>query len=176
MKKGKSKSTSCEASLGTIGVRLTIPVLGLFGIGISSYLVYVHYNELTTVCLPGFECDTVLTSSYAEMWGIPISLLGLCMYTLVALLGFWLLFERSERQDLLSLAIYAFALSGTLFTAYLYYLEIFLLHAFCTWCIGSSIVMFGLLILSLVNLFTSERYIKDIPRFVRVRVRRYIQW
>lgn len=176
MDKGKSKSTSRYASRGKTGVRLTIPVLGLLGIGISSYLVYVHYYELTTVCVPGFECDEVLSSTYAEMWGIPISLLGLCIYVLVVLLGFWLLFERSERQDLISLAIYTTALSGTLFTAYLYYLEFFVLHAFCSWCISFSIVTICLLVLSLVNLFTSERLIENIPRYIRVRVSRYVQW
>ncbi|MBA7704719.1 hypothetical protein ES703_113537 [subsurface metagenome] len=176
MNKGTSKSTSREAARGKIGVRLTIPILGLLGIGISSYLVYVHYYELTTVCLPGFECAAVLTSSYAIMWGIPISLLGLCIYSILTLLGIWLLFNRSEKQDLLSLTIYTITLSGGFFTIYLYYLEVFVLHGFCTWCIGSSIVIFGLLILSLINLFTSQRYISDIPRYIRIKVRRYVQW
>jgi uncharacterized membrane protein len=176
MDKSKAKKGLHETQRRKIGVRLTTLILGLSGIGISSYLVYVHYYELSTVCLPGFECDTVLTSSYAQMWGIPIALLGLGMYLVITLLGFWLLFEKGESQDLISLAIYTLSLSGTLFTAYLFYLEIFVLHAFCTWCVASSIVIFGLLILSLVNLFTSERYIKDTPRYIRVRLRRYIQW
>ena len=176
MNKGKTKSKSAESTRGKTWVRLAILVLGLFGIVISSYLVHVHYNELTTVCVPGFECDEVLTSSYAEIWGIPISLLGLCIYTLVTLLGFWLLFEKKERQDLVSLAIYTITLSGVLFTAYLYYLEIFVLRAFCSWCISSSILIIGLFILSLVNLFSSERYIDDFPRYFRTRIRRYVQW
>lgn len=176
MKSRNKNIISRDTSPANTGIRMTIPVLGLTGMGISSYLIYVHYNEIETICLPNFECDFVLSSPYAQMWGIPISVLGLFIYAVMTLLGFWLLFERSEGQDLISLGIYAIALSGTLFTAYLYYLEIFVLHAFCTWCVGSSLVTLGLLALSLINLFTSERHIKDIPRFIRIRVRRYIQW
>lgn len=158
------------------GIRLTIPFLSLVGMGISGYLVYVHYNEIQPICMPEFRCDVVLSSSYAQIRGIPISVLGLVMYAAMTTLGFWLLFERSEVQGLISLGIYTMALSGTLFTAYLYYLEIFVLHAFCIWCIRASLVTLSLLVLSLANLFTSERYIIDMPRFLRIRVRRYIQW
>ena len=98
------------------------------------------------------------------------------MYVVITLLGIRLIFEKSDLNDLISLGIYTIALSGVLFTAYLYYLEIFILHAFCTWCVGSSLVILSLLAFSLINLFTSERYIKDMPRFLRIRVRRYIQW
>lgn len=176
MKSRNKNIISRDTSRANTRIRMTIPVLGLVGMGISGYLVYVHYYEIKTVCLPGFECDVVLSSSYAQMWGIPISVLGLAMYVVITLLGIRLIFEKRDLKDLISLGIYTIALSGTLFTAYLYYLEIFVLHAFCTWCIGSSIVTFSLLALSLVNLFTSERYIQDIPRYIRVRLRRYIRW
>ncbi len=176
MKSRQRKGTPVKNTRPNTRIRTVIPILGLIGMGISGYLVYVHYYKIRPVCLPGFECDVVLSSSYAQIWGIPISVLGLAMYVVITLLGIRLIFEKSDLNDLISLGIYTIALSGVLFTAYLYYLEIFILHAFCTWCVGSSLVILSLLAFSLINLFTSERYIKDMPRFLRIRVRRYIQW
>jgi uncharacterized membrane protein len=157
-------------------IRVAVPLLGLAGMGISGYLTYIHYQGSSAVCVAGMKCDTVLTSPYSQIWGIPLSLLGLLMYLFLTLMGVWLLREKSELQEFISVSIYAAALAGTVFTAYLYYLEIFEIHAFCTWCVGSSIVMVALLILSLINLLNTGLTFQNVPRLLRVSIRRYIQW
>ncbi len=141
---------------GGVVRRMAILILSLVGMAISAYLTYVHYQQTSTICSPGMECDAVLSSPYAQMWGVPLSLLGLGMYTVLTVLG-WLLWRgRSERRELVGLGAYTVAMSATLFSLYLYYLEIFEIHAFCTWCVVSSVIVFGLLVLTSVNLFSSE--------------------
>ena len=157
-------------------LRIALPALALIGIGISAYLTYIHFNEIEPVCLPGTDCVKVLSSRYAQMWGIPLSLFGLLMYVALTALGFLNLVERIRRQDLIATSIYALALSGTLFSIYLYYLEIFEIHAFCSWCIASSIVMFKLFILSLINLKAGGFNFKEYRHWLRVRVSRYVKW
>ena len=120
--------------------------------------------------------SVVLTSAYAQMWGIPLALFGFLLYAALTALGIWSLQAKERWQDSLDLGIYGFALSGTLFSIYLYYLEIFEIHAFCTWCIGSSIVIVGLLVLALINLFRGRPRIKDKSRSRPFKLSRYIQW
>jgi uncharacterized membrane protein len=133
-------------------IKISIPLLGLAGMGISGYLTCIHYKNIAPVCLFDTHCNTVLTSQYAQIFGFPLALFGLLTYILLAVTGFLNLFNSANRQRLTALGIYAMALSGALFTLYLYYLEIFKIHAFCNWCIASSIVIFGLLGLSIANL------------------------
>jgi len=159
-----------------MGIHLAIPILGLAGMGISGYLTYIHYQNLNSICLFGAKCDEVLTSPYSQIWGIPLALFGLFMYAVLTVMGLLLLSKRIARQDLLALGIYAVALSGTLFSIYLYYLEIFEIHAFCTWCIASSLVMFSLLACSLINLKKSGFSSKEFRSWFRIRLARYVKW
>lgn len=156
--------------------QILVPVLGLLGIGISGYLTYVHYQNLNAVCLFNAKCDTVLTSPYSQIWGIPLSLFGLLMYLAITILGFLYLRVKNERAGLLAVGLYGLALASLLFSLYLYYLEIFEIHAFCTWCIASSIVVLCLFILSLVNLSKSGFRFGELPHFVRTNMKRYVQW
>jgi uncharacterized membrane protein len=153
-----------------------IPALGLAGMGISGYLTYIHYKSQSSICFFNTNCDAVLTSSYSRMWGIPLSLLGFLMYAAIALLGFISLWDRKGWIRWTDMGIYGLALSSLIFTVYLYYLEIFEIHAFCTWCIGSSIVVLCIFVLSLLNLARAGFDFKGLPHFIRTRMKSYIQW
>ena len=101
------------------------------------------------ICLFNARCDLVQASPYAFMWTVPVPLLGLLMYAYLTFLSGLLFRGKPEWENILSLGIYGVSLTGVIFTAYLYYLEIFVLHAFCSWCIVSSIVILFIFILSL---------------------------
>jgi uncharacterized membrane protein len=133
-------------------ISLLIVVLGLGGMGISGYLTYGYLVNISIGCPFNANCDLVQASPYAYMWGVPVPLLGLLMYSAITLMGFFLLLKKHGRENVLSLGIYGISLAGVIFTGYLYYLEIFVLHAFCSWCIVSSIVILSTFILSLLHL------------------------
>ena len=87
------------------------------------------------------RCQSVQASSYATIFGVPVAALGLVSYSgllLAALL-------RGEAGVYLGLLV---ALVGTLFSAYLTYLEVFVIHAICEWCVASAALMVGALICS----------------------------
>jgi uncharacterized membrane protein len=169
-----AKTNRQSPGIALIGVVLL--ALSIIGTGISSYLVYVHFAKLNPVCLPFAKCEVVLTSRYAEMWGVPLSLLGLLMYIGLVVLSLWLLQKRNENKGLAAIGIYTMALAGTMFSLYLLYLEAYVIHDYCTWCLASGIVILTILILSLVNLSAMGLNLGGLPRYVRVRVRRYIRW
>ena len=109
------------------------------------------------------------------MFGMPLSLLGLVMYVVLSIAGFWHLRQKDESQVLGALFIYALSLAGIIFTGYLYYLEIFVIHAFCAWCIGSSILIASILVLSVLNLTTTDKYLDNAIPLLRVRIKRYVK-
>jgi uncharacterized membrane protein len=167
---------SSNFSTTQLALKISITVLGIIGTGISCYLTYIHYRDLSSICLFNTNCDAVLSSRYSTMWGIPLSLFGFLMYASLTLLSIWSLRAKEEWQNGLDMGIYAFALAGTLFTVYLFYLEIFQIHAFCTWCIGSAIVIASILVLSLFHLFGGREKPQEKSRSRRFKLSRYIQW
>lgn len=146
------KVASSKASRSALAIRIAIPILGLAGMGISGYLTYIHYQWTEPICLKGLDCNSVLFSPYAQIWGIPISLLGFLVYALLTVGSLLLPSKQIIRSSLVALAIYAMALSGTLYSVYLTYREAFTIHAFCSWCLGSALVITSILVLSFINL------------------------
>jgi uncharacterized membrane protein len=119
--------------------------LSLAGAAIAGYLTYTHYNQDALVCAVG-QCGTVQSSTYATLGPIPIAALGLGMYLLLGALA-WL--RRTLRGPLTyeqaTIASWGLAFAGTLYAGYLTFVELFVIHAVCQWCVASAVI--GLLIL-----------------------------
>jgi uncharacterized membrane protein len=128
-------------------LRLSL-LLGLIGIAIGGYLVWVHYDIEALVCGLG-DCEVVQTSSYAEVFGIPIAILGLLMY--IALVALTL--ARLLRPALLvpaSMAALAITGAGTLYSAWLTWVEVEVLEAICQWCVASAITTTAMFLIEIV--------------------------
>jgi uncharacterized membrane protein len=120
-------------------LRVAIAVAALIGTAIAAYLTSVHYTHTAPVCTSG-GCETVQRSSYAELAGIPVALLGLIAYVL--LLG-----AVAVRGTNAALAGAFIALTGTAFSGYLLWAQLARIHAICIWCVGSDVVMVTLAVL-----------------------------
>ncbi|HEX4282170.1 MAG TPA: vitamin K epoxide reductase family protein [Solirubrobacteraceae bacterium] len=107
--------------------------LTLGGVGIAGYLTYVHYAGLRPVCGISHGCETVQTSSYAYLAGVPVALLGLLTYLLI-------LITVRRQSDNALVTGYVLSLIGFGFSLYLTYREVFTIHAICSWCVSSAIV------------------------------------
>ena len=157
-----TKANSIFLNLASFGwLRLAMIVLVIAGIGVSSYLLWgytVPGAELS--CGGSHGCETVKNSPYASVVGIPIPIIGLASYlTLLFLLLVQEIPFVSERgwSPYVALAIFAFSLIGVLFSAYLTYLELFVIFAICRWCVASAIILATLLLLSAFNLRNSNQ-------------------
>jgi len=60
-----------------------IVIISLIGFGISLYLTIYHYLGYVIPCNVTHGCETVLASKYSEVFGIPLSLLGMGYFTAV---------------------------------------------------------------------------------------------
>ena len=127
--------------------------LGLAVLGglVSIYMTIFKLTENQSMCLGNGGCSVVNNSIYSEVYGIPVSVIGIVGYG--ALVAALLLQQRGpfmEENGLL--LIFGLALVGFLFTAYLIYVEIALIHALCPFCITSQVSITVLFILSVVRL------------------------
>lgn len=133
--------------------RLALASLGLtlLGIAVAVYMVYIHYQESALICGVG-DCAKVQTSTYAEVAGIPIAWFGLIMY--LVLLALWI-GKRAipAMTDLATVGIFGITLAGTLYVAYLTYLEIWVIEAICQWCVTFAIITTLLFLLSALQLW-----------------------
>lgn len=118
-------------------------VLTVIGLGVASYLTYVHYAGIKPVCTAGGSCAKVQSSVYSELAGVPVALIGLIGY--VVILGSLLAPENETTR----FATATFTVIGFGFSAYLTYRELFSIHAICEWCASSAVIMTVLMCLSI---------------------------
>jgi uncharacterized membrane protein len=120
-------------------LRVAIAIVALVGVGIAAYLTSVHYAHTAPVCTSG-GCEKVQRSTYAELYGIPVAVLGLVAYVL-------LLAAVARRGANAALAGAFVALTGTAFSGYLLWAQLARIHAICIWCVGNDVVMAALAVL-----------------------------
>ncbi|MDP2956033.1 MAG: vitamin K epoxide reductase family protein [Longimicrobiales bacterium] len=118
------------------------PTLAVAGMGIAAYLSFVEVSGTEAVCGPVGDCNTVQQSGWARLFGVvPIGVLGLAGY--LALLGAWAAatWGGAPLRRRAWTAAWAMAVMGTAFSAWLTFLEPFVIGATCAWCISSALVM-----------------------------------
>lgn len=123
-----------------------IGFLSVTGLAISLYLTYIYTTDKVSMCLGTGGCDTVQHSPYAWLFGIPIPVMGAAAYFVLLLLTVGAIRWTQRREGLL-LTLFGTALAGLLFSAYLTFLELFVIDAICLWCVASAIVQTGLFVL-----------------------------
>ncbi len=111
--------------MSTRAVRLTMIAIATVGLGVASYLTYVHYAGGPILCLKGGGCETVQHSTYSKLAGVPVALIGLLGYIVILAS---LLAPESESTRL---ATMAFTVMGFGFSVYLTSRELFSIHAIC---------------------------------------------
>ncbi len=122
-----------------------VPVLAILGLAVSAYLGMVETNEVSAVCGPVGDCNAVQQSEYAKLFDVPIGVLGVIGYTL--LLAGWIVARlvHGRMADLIVVGMAAGTFLGVCFSAYLTFLEPFVIGATCMWCITSALTMLALL-------------------------------
>lgn len=132
------------------GASVLIPILAVLGLGVAFYLTYVETQNVAAVCGPVGDCNAVQSSPYAKLFNfLPVGLLGLLGYVgILAMWGVQRVGRGSLAARLAPFALLGMALFGVLFTIYLTYLELFVIHAVCIWCLTSAVIMAAVLVLA----------------------------
>lgn len=114
--------------------------LAALGGGVSGYLTASHYLGKAPVCGASHGCAIVQSSPYATLWGVPVALLGFLLYLALALLplGEMRFLGLKVAGPLVSLIL---VIGGLGFSAYLTWVELFVIYAICWWCVASAVVV-----------------------------------
>lgn len=132
-------------------------VLAALALPITGYLLYAHYSkEASEFCnfSESFNCEIVNQSIYSELFGIPVSALGLLAYLamlLVAVRARKVLktgLRKKFTPEALVKTLVVFSALGTLFSLYLTYIEAFVLMTWCIFCVTQQILILLIFILS----------------------------
>lgn len=126
-------------------------LLALLGAINAAYLSITKFTETPIICLTGGGCETVRSSPYALLMGIPVEFLGLFTY-LVLIALFAAEWRWPLAQEYGPIAVFGIGILGTLFSAYLQYTSLFLLKATCNYCIFNFFIMLIGLILAILRL------------------------
>lgn len=122
---------------------LALAVIGLLA---ASYLTWLKFSGSYEACIGVGDCELVNQSRFSELWGIPVALLGALTYLALIGLLLWDRFGEAEWPLLLTFGLTTF---GTLYSAYLTYIELAVLHAVCPYCVVSAVAMTALWIVTI---------------------------
>lgn len=141
------------------GPRLNLPIflLALFGVLVVVHLWLQARAGFAFGCTgagdaaSGAGCAAVTTSIYSEFLGLNLLVWGGLFYALVAALRFGIASAKPPMSETLRTASLALVSVGFLFVLYLVFVQAFVLGAFCTLCLVSSLTVAALFVLHLVE-------------------------
>jgi uncharacterized membrane protein len=133
---------------------LVTSILSVAGIAVSIYLLTVHWGWWTAVCLGVGNCELVNMSVYSEFLGLPVALWGIGAY--IALLALSLAVLWKKFSPWAQRGLFLVSAAGVAFSLYLTYIEVFVLHEICPWCVLSAIIVTSIAVLSALELRAAE--------------------
>ncbi|HVG28989.1 MAG TPA: vitamin K epoxide reductase family protein [Pyrinomonadaceae bacterium] len=128
-------------------------LLALVGLCDAIYLTVEHLNGSTLQCTITHGCAEVLGSRYATVAGLPLAAFGAAAYFTAFSLATLAAFGYAAARKLLA----ALVALMFLFSLWLLYLQAFVLHAFCQYCLLSASVTTLLAVVVLAQRFAARR-------------------
>ena len=138
--------------------RMIIAALALGGVGLATYLAMYKLGYIGTLNCAIGSCETVNTSRWATFFGIPVAAWGLGFYLVALTVAFMSVQERYADSRKMAVALAVLTGWGTVFSGWLTYLELFVIHAICIWCVTSACIVLLMFLVSLADLreFSAE--------------------
>jgi uncharacterized membrane protein len=125
--------------------------LTIIGLLVSIYMTIFKITSNEKMCIGSKDCSVVNASRYSEVNGIPVAVIGIAGYA--ALLAVqWLERKPGFIQENGTMIFFGITVTGFLFTAYLIFVEIALIKAYCPFCITSQVAMTALFVISVIRL------------------------
>jgi uncharacterized membrane protein len=128
-------------------------LVALVGLIDSAYLTVHHLTAEPVPCTIVAGCETVLTSQYAEIWGIPLATFGAVAYFAAFSLAILAAFGNRFMWTLFGVQVVLMSI----FTLWLLYLQAYVIGAYCQFCLLSALTTFSMLVLFIISRFLRPR-------------------
>ena len=130
---------------------MLIAALAMIGLFVSLYLSLYKFGLIgALVCSVG-SCETVQTSRWATMLGLPVAAWGVGFYLFTLALSLAGTTARHADSRPVSIGLMVASGWGVLYSGWLTYLELFVIHAICTWCVVSAVIVLLIFALSVLD-------------------------
>jgi uncharacterized membrane protein len=134
-------------------LRLLVRLVVLPGFAAATYLTYTKLANIEPVCATG-GCAVIANSKWSEVFGIPVTLLGMITYVLI----FGSTFIKGENGKLIGAF---FASIGAAFSLWLQYQALFVMEHLCQWCMVSAVCMLLLAGLTITRVLRLPKFEDD---------------
>ena len=132
--------------------RMIVAALALAGIFVALYLTLYKLGLIGELSCSIGSCETVNSTPWAVFLGAPVAAWGVAFYVVtfaVAMAGIQGRYAESPHLGLVLVLLSGF---GVAFSAWLTYLELFVIHAICQWCVVSAVLAAILFVLCWLDL------------------------
>ena len=128
-------------------------VVAASGIGLAIYVTNEYLTQNFTSCNINqfLSCGGVYQSGHTSLFGIPFYLMGLIWFSLLLAIGLWT--SQFGKKPVNSEILLPILMIGNVFTGYLWYLELAVIHIICPLCVSLYVVNYVLTIIVVVRLF-----------------------
>jgi uncharacterized membrane protein len=130
--------------------RMSAAFLSLAGLFISGYLYLYKIGKIGSLACGTGGCETVQLSSWSRFAGVEVSLIGVLGYVCLLALSLASLQAGAYRQWPIRAMVVAAGV-GVVFTLYLTYLELFVIHAICRWCVASGVIVLAIFLAAVLD-------------------------
>ena len=130
---------------------MIVAALALAGIFLSTYLLLYKLGLIGALTCNVGSCETVNTSKWARFLGLPVAGWGVAWYVGVFVLAMAGIKGRFADSRGLSRLMLFMTGTGLIFSIYLTWLELFVIHAICQWCVVSAIMVLVMFVLSVID-------------------------
>ena len=140
-----------------MNLRMGAALLSLLGLFVSAYLYLYKIGRIGTLACGTGACETVQSSVWSRFAGVEVALIGVIGYGALLLVSLASLQAALTGRRWPAVLLAVLAGGGVAFTVYLTYIELFVIHAICRWCVGSATIIVALFILALLDLRSPSR-------------------
>ena len=120
--------------------RQATAILSLVGFFVALYLWLYKIGVIGTLQCGTGGCEKVQTSPYADVFGIPVAFYGVVGYAVMFAVSIAGVQPRFLARGGPTRLLAVLSGGGFLFALYLTYLELFVIHAICRWCVASAVI------------------------------------
>lgn len=137
--------------------RTIVATLALAGIFVALYLFLYKIGRIGNLSCSIGSCETVNLSRWSIFLGAPVAAWGVGFY--IVMFGLSVASLQDRYADALGMSkVLALASGGgLLFSLWLTYLELFVIHAICQWCVTSAIIVTLIFVFSTLDLRERSR-------------------
>jgi uncharacterized membrane protein len=131
---------------------MIVATLALAGIFVALYLLLYKMGVIGNLSCSIGSCETVNLSRWSVFIGAPVAAWGVAFYIVLFALAVASIEGRYAASLGMSKLLALVSGGGMVFSAWLTYLELFVIHAICQWCVISAIIVTSVFVVAVLDL------------------------